>query len=268
MISPWKSIPIGIDEAICIQFERKEIFCLQKNNEWQSLVRDNSVANPASNLKSFSIIRKKNKENIEYTDRIFSESSETVRLSPILFNKSCVVSPKNALKLEPYIQCSLFVWLPLCIQLVTENNAVLTEFVVQELSNTWFGDTEVGELCTSLNAEPETNINLEEIKKNPRYGYAIVPLHLKNESDQVLTIHNISVPQEMLTVFLFEDQIVTEQVNFIYESDGDMRLSIVKPALDALRNLPVLSPPRVSSHEKLVRRGLDFLKSIAGFQTR
>lgn len=140
--------------------------------------------------------------------------ANALTLRPRLADRAVVFSPSRTLIVPARGRATLFATSPLWLELATAQGGRLFEAPLWRASDTWFGDTNDGELCyaSRLHATREP----AELLRLPHR--AVTPLEIANGSDEPLLVERISVPLRSLTLFRDQEgQLWTESVRLEHD---------------------------------------------------
>ena len=194
-----------------------------------------------------------------------SDDRGTVRLRPIVADRSVVVRPRLPLFVPPDEQIQIFVSAPVWLRLeVGGRRETLREIPVKRLSDTWFGpSTQEGELAYSLRSH--ARVQLDEIPV--RLYRAITPVVVENRADTMLSVDRLSLPVPYLSLFATPaDHLWTERATMTRAEDGELAaLKIRKGAPPEAGDARRIAEPRlVAESNVLVRAFSSLLHSFTG----
>ena len=126
-------------------------------------------------------------------------------LKPVVLrnNKTIKVSPKQSLK--------LFLAIPLNVQFYfaqVDNEHLMYEFSLAELSNTWFGETDLGEPAFSLGQR--FALRPEELELNKHE--MLCPVKINNSSHHLLELQRLIIRVENLSIYQKNELLTTSRV--------------------------------------------------------
>lgn len=191
----------------------------------------------------------------------FREVPTRVRIRPATPDRPLVVTPTHAFHLPPREEATLYVSVPLWLQ-VHLDDVVLFEQPLHRLSDTWFGpNTRVGELCYA--SRTSARLSLANLGVTP--PRAVAAVRIRNQARTVLELERLSLPVTNFALHAGENgHLWTEAVLLEREADGDfaaLELDHGTPELAGATRL--VSPPRMAPERhtplrafgRLLRRG-------------
>lgn len=200
-----------------------------------------------------------------------------VALRPRLSEIPYLIMVRNHVRLLPGSEASFSIALPPLLRFELEGGKVLLEGQPFKVSQTWFGDKTAGNLCLSLpmSLDPQCAGEQQDAAANTPAGStpstryttcrSLVQCRLvvRNASKEPVDLDRFAIFTDMINIYLQGDRLVTDTVTIIATQDGSLQTRIEKsPA-----SLPILQPAaRSGTSEFLLKRGVSFLKSIAGLQ--
>lgn len=119
----------------------------------------------------------------------------TVELVPEHAPRAVVARPKDTIVIAPGHELRAYVSTPLWFSVRVGSE--LAEVPTLRPSDTWFGTTTSGELCYAVRTHMRTA--LEDVKRLPHR--AVVPVLVKNDGRDALTIERLRLPTPQLSVF-------------------------------------------------------------------
>jgi len=201
-----------------------------------------------------------------------------IALKPQLAHRPYVIAVRNDVRLLPGAEAQFDIALPPLLRFELEGGKVLLEAEPFTVPNTWFGDKTSGNLCHSLpmsldprcagekqapadSAAPGTH-NAE------RYlacrSLVQCRLVIRNQSKESIDLDRLAIFTDLINIYQKGEFMVTDSVVIVANQDGELQTRIEK---EKSRGLTVLQAARSSGiSEILVRRGVSFLKRIAGLE--
>lgn len=199
-------------------------------------------------------------------------------IKPVMPDRPFLLSATNTVTILDGAKARFIVRLPLFLRLETENGGILREFTPFILSNTWFGDKTSGRLCYSIRTSLDP---LCEGETGPEYSpeSGIVPfdpanpsnsgrsdvaceITVLNHSRDTLRFSQLAVYTELLRIHEENGILKTDSIVVDGLPDGSLKVTVHTDPLPS--SVRLLSPARMRQSELLVRRGIDFLKTITG----
>ena len=180
---------------------------------------------------------------------MFAKSPDICRLVPQLLDRPVVVKTLQPVRIPAGEQATFYISSPVCIRVSLppsvnlKTELTLTDIAVQRLSDTWFGpSTQVGELCYA----DKTHARHSKADLKLRPYRAITPVHIHNQSEQMLAIDKISIPVPFLTLFGdLDGSLWTDSLTIQHKSLQSLAsFKIGKLATSKPQSATLLSPPR------------------------
>lgn len=167
-------------------------------------------------------------EAIEFENKqrfVSNNLPDHVILQPALADRSITCKPKVTVTLFPRQQVSLFVGLPLWLQLHMEGIATaILDIPTVRISDSWFGpDTRKGVICYA-----STNNEQLDLKPTINHGTrASLEVRVNNNSDQILSLDKVSIPVPHLALYVDKDRkFCTRRMTLTREQDENASLAI------------------------------------------
>ncbi|TXT50872.1 MAG: hypothetical protein FD137_179 [Spirochaetes bacterium] len=201
---------------------------------------------------------------------------KTIALRPSLSDIPYLVSARNEVKIMPSSEAWFAIALPPVLKFMTESQAPLHSFHPFTVSKTWFGDKTAGNLCLSLPIELDPSCNREQnfnqemdeaIKaKSSKYlncrSLIQCKLVVRNRSKEPIETKRLAIFTDLLSLYEKGTSLVSDTVVIVATQDGTLQNNIDSAPY---RGLPKIhSAPNAGLSEVLVKRGVSFLRSIAG----
>lgn len=130
---------------------------------------------------------------------VFSNADRSLSIVPILPDRNLVVRPIHTVTLMPSQRVTFYVSASLWLRIETsDDQQVLQEMAIRELSDTWFGPSpRMGELCYA--SKTKAVVNQATLTRRPHR--AIIPIRIKNQNHEPLTIERINLPIPHLNLY-------------------------------------------------------------------
>lgn len=201
-----------------------------------------------------------------------------IALRPQLAQRPYVIAARNNVRLLPGAEAQFDIALPPILRFELEDGKVLLEAEPFTVPNTWFGDKTSGNLSLSLPMALDPRCAGE--KKAPadtsepgshnaeRYlscrSLIQCRLIIRNQSKEPINLDRLAIFTDLINVYQKGDSMVTDSVVIVANADGELQTRIEK---EKSPELTVLQAARSSGiSEILVRRGVSFLKRVAGIE--
>ncbi|MBN1950515.1 MAG: DUF432 domain-containing protein [Bacteroidales bacterium] len=186
-------------------------------------------------------------------------------IMPATPDRPLIIKSSKKISVLPRMSLDLFIEIPVWIQLYASSvkpENLLLEFPSSELSSTWFGDPDNGELAYSYSKE--IIYDPEEIR--PVSGNAVCPIRIKNESDITLNFQRLSVPIFLLNLYGNSEMLCTNEVNVRYKGDdntSEIHIAGNNPSVS--EGLKLIVNARIKSNRSFLKKSFSFIKSIADY---
>jgi len=197
-----------------------------------------------------------------------------VALRPRLGDMPYLVSARNDVRILPGAEAWFTIALPPLVRFEIEGGQILFESSPFTTGLTWFGDKTAGSLCLSLPLELDPECHNENegrsgddsLAGSSRYlscrSLVQCRMVVRNLSKEAIDLKRMAIYTDLINLYLKDDMVVSDTVVVVGTADGSLQTSIDDKAY---RGLPkVRSAPHPGLSEVLVRRGVSFLKAIAG----
>jgi len=190
---------------------------------------------------------------------ITQQPGNTVRVMPILADRSIITRPLTPLYVPAGEKMTIFVSSPLWVRIEVGDLPVkLQEVPILRPSDTWFGpSTMEGELCYA--SRTYARLNLENIPK--RTHRAITQIIIDNKGVTQLLVERLNLPVPYLSLFETSDGLLwTEAVTMTRTRDTGMAGFEVekRPPIEAL-DAKLVSKPREKPGQSMVIRAFGAL---------
>ena len=258
----WKKYKID-DNVIYNSRIGSSILWLEKSkNIWSYAIdKTNSDSTGTDSLQS----AKKLPDDFEWQGHLGSDAS-SIHILPAMPDRAVVVKPDKNLAILNGTTIEVFllipVWLRIYASSVKDENLLL-EFPTTDLSSTWFGAPDNGELAYSLpaNALFDT-IGLTDSANST----AICPVKINNESGAVLNFERLSVPAPQLNLYSKENQLFTNEIRLKYKGeDNQNEVQIINGSPSIAEGSTHLSSARIKDSKGLFQRSFYLIKSFTQY---
>jgi hypothetical protein len=200
-----------------------------------------------------------------------------------------LVSARNDVKIHPGTEAWFTIALPPVLRVELESGYVLYEGSPFTTPSTWFGDKTSGNLCLSLPIEldpaskngqgaadgadgtakaasPASLSMQESMRRAAQYLACKSLIHcriiVKNRSKEPLDVKRLAIFTDLMNVYEKEDTLVSDTVVITGTADGSLQTNIEDMDFKGLHKIHTAS--KTGLNELLIRRGVSFLRSIAG----
>lgn len=221
----WGETAIQSGKRLQLRCGDLQLDILPKDNEWlvqYQLSKDLVVfkAELSYNDETDDAIEFENKQRF-----VSNALPDHVILQPALADRSITCKPKVTVSLFPKQQISLFVGLPLWLQLHMDGiETALLDIPTVRISDSWFGpDSRKGVICYA-----STNNEQLDLKPTVNHGTRVtLEVRVKNNSDAILSLDKLSIPVPHLALYVDkENEFYTRRMTLTREQDENASLTI------------------------------------------
>ena len=232
-----------------------DIGCVQlsasrKNEGWHLVTTDNCPHDDIDLTKESTL-----------SDYFQTGSSNTLIIAPALPAKPLVFKG-TGLNVLPNQNLTFFLRIPLAFQIYfskIQAENLLKEITYKRLSDTWFGEPDMGEPAFALGSE--YFLEMDEIEITDLE--AICPVVVHNVSTEILNVQRLIIRDEYIALYKNGDKIVTSVVNV--EFKGNDVASEVNYNYSKHYNgekQEIIAKPRNTSGKSLLKLNFHFIKNI------
>jgi len=221
----WGETEIQHDKCLQLFCGDLQLEILPKQNEW--LVQY-QLSKELTVFKVELAYISDSDDSIEFENKqrfVSSALPDHVILQPALADRAITCKPKVTVSLFPKQQISLFVGLPLWLQLHMDGiETAILDIPTVRISDSWFGpDSRRGVICYA-----STNNEQLDLKPTINHGTrATLEVSVKNNSDQILSLDKVSIPVPNLALYVDkEGKFCTRRVSLTREQDENASLAI------------------------------------------
>jgi hypothetical protein len=217
----WGTKTIMLGHVLQLACADLRVEIRHKTNEWliqHELNRQNQISEANEQLETNWEL--KNKQRIASTTL-----PKEVSVLPALADRAIICRPKVTVTLLPKQQISLFVGLPLWLQLHINNNPVaILDIPTVRISDSWFGpDTRRGVICYATKDDEQLDLT----PNSTAHSRATMEIRVINESDEPLSLDKVSIPAPNLGLYVDKKgSLVTRRVTLTREQDENASLTI------------------------------------------
>ncbi|WP_438970634.1 hypothetical protein [Methylophaga sp.] len=156
---------------------------------------------------------------------VFAELPNKFIVQPALADRPVVCRPLVTVTLLPFQEVSLFVCLPLWVQLfAVDEKKPLVDIATARVCDSWFGPN-TREGVISYGSQVTEQLDVKPIVNNK--SRAAIEVRIQNQSDHILTLDKISVPAPNLTLYADnQGQFWTPRITLVRRDNEDAILSI------------------------------------------
>jgi len=187
--------------------------------------------------------------------------SNTLIIAPALQTKPLVFKG-NGLYVSSMQKLQFFIKIPLVIQIYyasKKNENLLTEIFYERLSDTWFGEPDKGEAAYAIGSGYSLNMNDLETGKFD----VVCPINVFNNSDKPLELQRLIIRVENLSLFLFNNKIISSLVKIEYKGkDSISEASYSTSKLLHGEKPHILAKPGTDGTNSSLKINFHFIKNI------
>lgn len=202
-------------------------------------------------------------------------------LRPRLSEMPYLIVARDDVRILPGAEARFQVALPPLVRFELEDGQILGEAMPFILSNTWFGDKSGGTLCLSMPTalDPRCRGEVEDTADSApsaacggadafqgdlERNRALIHCEIvvRNGSKAVVDLKRLAIYTDLLSLYLHEDMIHSDTVLVDSLADGGLRMGIDEGVHRGQVKLEDGNKGGLS--ELLIRRGVNFLKTVTG----
>jgi len=206
-----------------------------------------------------------NSADSEQNEYHHTGKSNTLIIQPALPEKP-IVFKGSRLNVSPKQKLTFFLKVPLKVQVYfskAQPENLIKEIAVKRLSDTWFGDTDNGEVAFALGNE--YFLNMEEV--NPSEFEAICPVTIFNNSSAPFEVERLIIRVDNMGLYQNGGKTVTSVVEIEFKgkdviSSAEYHYSKL---YDGERQEPI-TKPRNASGKNPLKMHFHFIKNIYKFE--
>ena len=192
-----------------------------------------------------------------------ADKQNQLHILPATPDRALVVKPAKSFAVLPGMNLTIHIIFPVWIQLyasVVKSESLVLEFPAVELSSTWFGEPDNGELSYSYPGDIYFSLDPDMVQDYQ----ALCPIKIKNESDTTLDFQRLSVPVNQLNLYSNQTYLCANelQVRFRGEEQSS-EVQITSGAPSVFEGLKQLNKARISTSSNILKKSFSFFKSIA-----
>ncbi|ATI03687.1 MAG: hypothetical protein ACJA2Y_001171 [Cycloclasticus pugetii] len=185
---------------------------------------------------------------------------QKLSLTPVMSDRAIVCRATTTVVLLPKEQISLYVAVPLWLQLsIRGGEKPLLDVSTERISDTWFGlNSREGVMSYALRMSEQL-----DIQPSTNHGMRVtIEIRIKNESNEQLNLDKVSVPAPHLALYVDEvGHFWTRRITMVREQDEQATLTIDKVMSTGLahQNLTLVSAARDDLGQHKITKALSAL---------
>lgn len=193
-------------------------------------------------------------------------AQEEVILKPAMPDRPIVVRTENHIRFAPGASGLFFVSMPLRLRVLlskrSKDDFEMLSVSTQRLSNTWFGNSDEGELCYALKSRAKYKI--DELKTSSYR--AVCAVHIKNLStEKSLEFDRICIDTRYMGLVEGKNKIWTSTISYRWHGTREPEeVHYRMKAQDYDEILGELADPLESPHGGVIKKSLSSLRSLVG----
>jgi hypothetical protein len=196
------------------------------------------------------------------SSRFIIPQSDHIFIVPGLPELPVVIKPVNGLSILPGQVFHTFIEVPLVFQLhcgTLKSKLLLQEISSQELSRSWFGDPDNGEIAYYLESAMATSV--DSLSKD--YFCIHCPVTINNKTNQILSLERMILRVPYLTIYKSHERLYTNRTKIIYRGQDQIsQINILKTPPDVHEQLTVASLPRMAMDSGVLHKSFYFIKTL------
>ncbi|MEX2578317.1 MAG: DUF432 domain-containing protein [Verrucomicrobiales bacterium] len=151
---------------------------------------------------------------VEWTRWAVCTGTEEVRIAPGLPRLPVMVDPEDSFHVVPGAEARIYVRIPLSVvvRLTDKFDQLLGEFPTETLSQTWFGETDNGELCYWLSSRASRR-TLDELDE----AGIQAPVTIHNDSAETLQVSRLCLRVGGLSIYRSGDSLWTNETTIRFQ---------------------------------------------------
>jgi hypothetical protein len=200
--------------------------------------------------------------NEELDTRFIISSAHHTFIEPGLPELPVVIKPVSELSILPGQVFHAFIEVPLVFQLLCgtlKSKMLLQEFSSQELSRSWFGDPDSGEIAYFLESPMATSLE----SCSTKYSCIHCPVTISNNTNQILTLERMILRVPYLTIYKGQERLYTNRTKISYRGQDQIsQINILKTPPDVQEELTLTSLPRMAIDSGVLHKSFYFIKNL------
>lgn len=210
-------------------------------------------------------IEKKSREIriIESSDvhRYICGSGDSIFLEPGLPELPVVIKPDSVLSILPDKTLHAFIQVPLVIQICggsSKKKYPLFEICSSDLSRSWFGDPDNGEIAYFL----ESSFITENEKCRTDGSVICCPVSVTNRSNQLLTLERMILRVQFLSIYQGKERLYANKTRINFRGQEQIsQITYSKSAPDLEPALTQITPPRLIE-DGVLKKSFYFIRTL------
>ena len=196
--------------------------------------------------------------------RFVTVRNDNVYTQPVLPDRPIVIRPRSPIVILPGRLGRFFFSVPLWVRFVSQPGAhvvTMVEIPTQNLSSTWFGDMETGELCYSVGSRLLRTIHETDADD----AYAQCEVEIRNGSRERLQFERICVHVEHMHLYAADGKFWSNQARVVFKGAAQVsQLSYVPGPPKTEPDAQVVCEPREVLDMNIFKRSFNLIREITG----
>lgn len=227
------SISLGTDVNLVLKADEKELRLYQSDSESKHILH-----------------------------RFVTGPGSKVFIDPGMPDLPVVIKPESELTIMPGKSLSAFVDVPVVMQLhwrTAKKRQLLKEYPFRDLSRSWFGDPDNGEIAYFL----ESPFYCDYREYEPGGCCVYCPVTIINKSIQPLKLERMILRLPYLSIYKGESLFFSGRTTITFRGqDKISQLSFSKHAPEINEELRLVSPPRQTEDNGVLSKSFYFIKTL------
>lgn len=238
---------------------------VQKDTDTEVLINNVRVLiNLHNDVLSYKLVSANENSEEVVLNRVVGKTEE-ISILPTLPDRPLILKPKTNLSILPATTFKFYVYLPVTFQIyegtVKAENKIF-EYPIENLSSTWFGEPNEGELCYALYTSFDTELN-EEKKGNE---FVICPIEITNSSKETLEVKRLAVRGIHLNIYANNELMISNKVKIRYNGfDNLSDIQFAKSATTSIPSLKLIANAREPENTTVFKRSFQLIRHITQY---
>ncbi len=193
----------------------------------------------------------------------FKQSGPDVEILPVFPDRPVVIQAENPFRIAEDAAVRFFVRVPLWIKIkhTGKTETTLIELPAVNLSNTWFGDFQSGQLCYWISSGAR-----RELEADPERPYlALCPLRLIDNSPEDLIVEKICLYVANLSLYYDGSQLWSDEMQVTYRGKSEVsQIDVTGKAPPEAKNAKMITSPRIKIKSAFSAKTLATFRELPG----
>jgi hypothetical protein len=201
-------------------------------------------------------------ESDSQNSRFVTGTGHTVHINPALPDLPVVIKPLSPLSIMPGKTLNAVIDVPMVLQIQwgpVKKQQLLFEFPFQDLSRSWFGDPDSGEVAYFL----ESPFHSDYLKYEENNHCISCPVTIINKSSQTLKLERMILRVPFLPVYKGESRFFSGGTKITFRGQDQIsQLSFSKNAPHMDEALSLFTPARRVEDSSMISKSFYFIKTL------